>query len=89
LRRIIRGIMKHAYWTVICKTPKCGTTLFFKGSYIGLCEDSDTSIKVTFEPPESVELPCSHCGKTHTYIRIDFAVTQWPYRVEPDAELPI
>ena len=78
--------MHYAYWAVTCKTIDCHATLFLKGGYIGPCEETATSIKVTQEPSESMEIPCAGCGKMHTYTRHDFVVVQWPHRVEPDAE---
>ncbi len=81
--------MKYAHWGVICKTKDCGAKLFQKGSYIGPCKESDKSIKVAFEPPESVELLCPNsCGKTHTYTRQDWRVIQMDHIVEPDVEYP-
>lgn len=63
--------MKHAYWTITCKTPGCGAVIVAK--YIG-----EHSGQPMYPLPATLLWPlkceCGQCGKIHAYEKSDFTL---------------
>ena len=69
--------MKYAYWTVVCKTPECGTRHFAK-----LIKDSIEGLsKHLLEDnlPTEFHYQCGKCGKAHSYTPADMV----PWEIDP------
>ena len=71
--------MKHAWWIVRCKSPKCGIILV---SYIGVHDGRPMYVLPT-EGPGWWEYECGECGKLHRYTRNDLELQSLDFPPEP------
>ena len=72
--------MKHAYWSVKCKTPECPSVIV--SNYIGQYEGEPRFMQPELVP-DSVELMCTACGTPHTYTTDDLRVATLPHPPKP------
>lgn len=79
--------MKYAYWTVECKTPKCGALIAPKDGYIGICQDAQTFIDSERFPVGPATMRCFRCGKDHEYESRDFSARKSDRKLEQDSTL--